>query len=150
MVINLNYVVKKFEELDVSTFYAIVKERIAVFVVEQNCPYQEIDEVDAQSFHTYIENEQHEILAYTRVYVENQIVHFGRVLVTQKHRGKGFGKEIVAHTLNFINTMFPTQTIQIGAQAHLQHFYQSFGFKQISDIYLEDDIPHVDMEKVVK
>ena len=131
----MEYIVKNFNELTTKEFYQIAKERVAVFVVEQNCPYQEIDETDEVALHTYFLSENGEIAAYTRIYSENETVHFGRVLVTKAFRKNGLGKKVVAKTLEVI-----------GAQAYLQDFYGEFGFQAISEVYLEDDIPHIDME----
>lgn len=143
----MDVTVKSFAELTTQEFYQIVKERVKVFVVEQNCPYQEVDEVDPEALHTYFADEKGAILAYTRIYQEAGTIHFGRVLVTESQRGTGLGKAIVAATLAVIAERFPEQPVVIGAQAYLQDFYQSFGFQAISEVYLEDDIPHIDMQK---
>ncbi len=143
----VEYQVKKFEELSTAEFYAIVKERIAVFVVEQQCPYQEVDDIDGQAWHTYFQDTDGKILAYTRVYEEVDSIHLGRVLVHQNNRKDGLGRKIVQETINMIQKKFPEKPIVIGAQEYLQAFYESFGFKAISDVYLEDDIPHIDMKK---
>ncbi|MGM0138275.1 ElaA protein [Enterococcus sp. DIV0755b] len=142
----MEYIVKNFNELTTKEFYQIAKERVAVFVVEQNCPYQEIDETDEVALHTYFLSENGEIAAYTRIYSENETVHFGRVLVTKAFRKTGLGKKVVAKTLAVIAEKFPNQKVVIGAQAYLQDFYGEFGFQAISEVYLEDDIPHIDME----
>ncbi|KAF1302605.1 MULTISPECIES: GNAT family N-acetyltransferase [Enterococcus] len=143
----MEYIVKTFDELTTMEFYRLAKERVAVFVVEQACPYQEIDEIDPQAIHTYLQADDGEILAYTRIYQEGSAVHFGRVLVHENHRKEGLGKKIVEKTLQVITERFPNQPVVIGAQAYLTDFYGSFGFQAISDVYLEDDIPHIDMEK---
>lgn len=143
----MEYIVKTFDELTTMEFYRLAKERVAVFVVEQACPYQEIDEIDPQAIHTYLQADDGEILAYTRIYQERSAVHFGRVLVHENHRKEGLGKKIVEKTLQVITERFPNQPVVIGAQAYLTDFYGSFGFQAISDVYLEDDIPHIDMEK---
>lgn len=142
----MEYVVKSFAALTTKEFYQLSKERVAVFVVEQNCPYQEIDEIDEVALHTYFIAEDEQIAAYTRIYEDGDTIHFGRVLVTEKFRGTGLGKQIVAKTIAVIEERFPGKKIVIGAQAYLQDFYASFGFKPISDVYLEDDIPHIDMQ----
>lgn len=141
----MHYFVKPFTELTALEFFEIVKERVAVFVVEQNCPYQEVDDIDPKAIHTYLKAENRTIVAYTRIYQENEMVHFGRVLVKEGFRELGLGRKIVEETLAVIEKEFPNQKIVIGAQAHLQAFYASVGFKVISEVYLEDDIPHIDM-----
>ena len=143
----MEYIVKSFAELTTKEFYQVAKERVAVFVVEQNCPYQEIDETDEVALHTYFRTEDGQIAAYARIYEEAKAVHFGRVLVNKNFRGTGLGKKVVAKTLAVIKERFPGKKIVIGAQAYLQDFYASFGFKAISEIYLEDDIPHIDMQQ---
>ncbi|MDA9461224.1 ElaA protein [Enterococcus mundtii 3F] len=143
----MKHYVKKFAELTTAEFYAIVKERIAVFVVEQNCPYQEVDEIDEIAWHTYFKDEDGTILAYTRIYTEDDTVHFGRVLVNQAHRKSGLGQKIVEQTLAVIEANAPGRPIVIGAQEYLRSFYESFGFQAISEVYLEDGIPHLDMRK---
>ncbi|ASZ08542.1 MULTISPECIES: GNAT family N-acetyltransferase [Enterococcus] len=143
----MNYQVKTFDELTTKEFYMLVKERIAVFVVEQNCPYQEVDEIDPEALHTFLTDEQGNVAAYTRIYKEEDAVHFGRVLVAKEHRQSGLGKQIVQRTLEVIEQKYPNTPIIIGAQDYLRSFYESFGFNAISDVYLEDDIPHIDMKK---
>ncbi|MBC6484053.1 GNAT family N-acetyltransferase, partial [Enterococcus faecium] len=102
---------------------------------------------DGQAWHTYFQDTDGKILAYTRVYEEAECIHFGRVLVHQNNRKDGLGRKIVQETINMIQKKFPEKPIVIGAQEYLQAFYESFGFKAISDVYLEDDIPHIDMKK---
>lgn len=143
----MNYQVKTFDELTTKEFYMLVKERIAVFVVEQNCPYQEVDEIDPEALHTFLTDEQGNVAAYTRIYEEEYAVHFGRVLVAKEYRQSGLGKQIVQRTLEVIEQKYPNMPIIIGAQDYLRSFYESFGFNAISDVYLEDDIPHIDMKK---
>lgn len=142
----MKYHVKPFSELNTEEFYAIVKERIAVFVVEQNCPYQEVDEIDEHAWHTYFKDDGGNISAYTRVYEAQDAIHFGRVLVNKEHRKEGLGRKILQQTIAFIQEKYPNQPIVIGAQVYLRSFYESFGFEAISYVYLEDDIPHIDMK----
>lgn len=141
----MDYQVKTFEELTVTEFYELIKTRIDVFVVEQNCAYPEVDEVDPVAWHTYLKNGE-EICAYTRVYRSEDGVHIGRVLVKEGYRNQQLGRKIVQLTLDWVQTTFPKTTIIIGAQAHLQSFYHEFGFEPISEVYLEDNIPHIDMD----
>lgn len=144
----MNYIVKNFEELTISEFYEIVKQRIAVFVVEQNCPYQEVDEIDAEALHTWLEDEQGNFIAYARIYQTETAIHFGRVLVSKKYRGQTFGDQLLVNVCQKIAELYPGQPIEIGAQAHLQDFYRKCGLETISkEPYLEDGIPHVTMRK---
>ena len=137
-----NYIV--FEELSALELQRIYKVRVAVFVVEQNCPYPEVDDVDLISTHIFKE-ENNEISAYMRVFPKEDIIHIGRVLVDQSHRKSGLGRELVARGMEYIETIYPGMAIYAQAQAHLEDFYQSFGFETVSEIYLEDNIPHIDM-----
>ncbi|PMD73931.1 GNAT family N-acetyltransferase [Companilactobacillus nuruki] len=136
--------VKKTNELSPKELITILKARVDVFVVEQNCPYQEVDDSDYDDLHVCL-IENNELKAYTRIIDKSDHITFGRVLVVEKYRKDGLGKKIVASTINEIKQRFPDQPIQIQAQAYLQKFYASFGFKAISDVYLEDNIPHLDM-----
>lgn len=133
-----------FEELSVLELQRIYKERVAVFVVEQNCPYPEVDDADLISVHIFKE-ENNELCAYMRVYLEGENIHIGRVLVTQNYRKSGMGRELVARGLEYIETIYPGMPIYAQAQAHLKNFYGSFGFETVSEVYLVDNIPHIDM-----
>lgn len=117
--------------------------------MEQNCPYPELDGYDEKSYHlAYVEND--ETLAYARILpkgLKYARISIGRVIVKKEARGKGLAKELMNVCLQFIEERWPNQEIQLQAQAHLAHFYGSFGFTAISDEYLEDNIPHVDMVK---
>lgn len=143
----MEYLVKDFSNLTTKEFYEIVKLRIAVFVVEQTCFYQEVDDSDEIAIHTWFQ-EGSEIVGYSRIYPEDDgTVTFGRVIVRSDYRGQKLGKRLIENTLNVIADRYPKRDIVIGAQAYLVDFYESFGFKAVSDIYLEDDIPHIDMKK---
>lgn len=137
---------KRVYDLTTKEFLEIVKLRIAVFVVEQNCPYQEVDEADERAWHTWLQ-EGTTIIGYTRVIDKGDTVTFGRVLINPDYRGKKLGQKLVVETLKVVEDKYPNRPIVIGAQAHLADFYGSFGFERISEVYLEDDIPHVDMKK---
>ena len=138
-------VVKHTKELTQVELVKILKQRVAVFVVEQKCPYQEVDDDDLDDLHIYLE-ENNEIQAYIRLMDRGDFVNFGRVLVVKKFRGKGLGRQIVQDTLDIIAKKYPHKPIKIQAQHYLEDFYKSFGFKPKSKVYLEDGIPHLDME----
>ncbi|MGF7437176.1 GNAT family N-acetyltransferase [Lentilactobacillus senioris] len=139
--------IKKTDELSSSELIEIMKQRVAVFVVEQNCPYQEVDDADFNDWHVIL-HEQEKIQAYARVIDKGDYVTFGRVLVAEPFRGQGLGRQIVSATLEMIANNFTGCPIKIQAQAYLQKFYESFGFQATSAVYLEDDIPHLDMQKI--
>lgn len=117
----------------------IMIERVKVFVVEQNCPYQEIDEADYEAEHVILKQDN------PRLLYDDTVNRIGRVLVNETYRKNKLGYKLMETAIAHLQEKEPHKPIQISAQAHLVQFYGSFGFKQISDIYLEDDIPHVDM-----
>lgn len=123
----------------------IFKERTAVFVVEQNCPYQEVDDVDYDVLHYGIWSDTDDLKGYTRIIDRGERISFGRVLVTKDYRGQKLGEELVVGTIEEIAKRFPGKDIEISAQTYLLPFYQKFGFEITSETYLEDDIEHNDM-----
>ncbi|MFC0322990.1 GNAT family N-acetyltransferase [Gallibacterium melopsittaci] len=137
---------KKFDQLTTHELFQIYQARTAVFVVEQQCPYQEVDEIDLSAMHLWLTDQQ-KLVAYARIYLDQNIVHFGRVLVITSHRGYGIARQLLVHLLDFIQHTFPNQPITIQAQHYLQAFYAQFGFVATSEVYLEDNIPHIDMCK---
>lgn len=141
----MNYLIKPFNELTAPEFYQIAKLRVAVFVVEQQCPYQEIDDIDPDALHTWLAADDGTILGYTRLYAEAGTAHIGRVLTAPAARGTGVGHRLLEESITATQAAFPGLPIVIGAQAHLQAFYESHGFRQTSEVYLEDDIPHIEM-----
>ena len=135
-----------FNELKLNELYEILALRQEVFVLEQKCFYQDLDGLDQDAFH--VTGRQDELVAYTRILkpgVRYKEVAFGRVLTKQSVRGMGVGRELIAKTIEFIENEFSTSVIKIAAQQHLEKFYQDFGFSMISEPYLEDDIPHIEM-----
>lgn len=140
----MNHCTKTFSELTNEELFKIFKERVAIFVVEQNCPYQEIDDLDPISLHHFFE-EEGEIIAYDRIYPKGQTVHIGRVIVDSRYRKAGLGLKLLEESLDIIAEKFPDCKVEIEAQAHLQNFYGKVGFHTISSVYLVDDIPHVKM-----
>ena len=136
--------IKRTDELTPQELLTIVQARTAVFVVEQECPYQEVDEADRSALHVWIE-ENGRLQAYARILAEEETIHFGRVLVVKEYRGQQLGRTIVSKTLKEIETRYPKRPVVISAQAHLVDFYHSFGFEKNSGIYLEDEIPHIEM-----
>lgn len=143
----MEWKIKKFKDLTIEELYDILKVRNEVFVVEQNSPYQDCDDKDKQSYHLYLEDNG-EIIAYLRI-IEKGIsyneVSIGRFLVRQKHRGKGLAKEMLKRAINFVEESLNEKSIRLSGQVYIKDLYKSFGFEEVSDIYLEDDIPHVEM-----
>lgn len=144
----MSWKLKSFNELTSMELYNILKERTLVFVVEQNCPYLEVDGKDPASYHLFKEGEHKEIIAYIRILpagIAYQEASLGRVLVRKENRGQGIAEELIGRALDFIRNDLKETTIKIQAQAYLQKLYHSFGYKNVSETYLEDNIPHIDM-----
>ncbi|MFI5130826.1 MAG: GNAT family N-acetyltransferase [Chitinophagales bacterium] len=143
----INWIVKKFEDLSGQELYAILRLRSEVFVVEQNCVFQDMDNKDQSSWHLMAwENDQ--LIAYTRLIppgVAYAHASIGRVVTSQTARGTGIGKQLMEKSIEEAAALFGSIPIKIGAQLYLREFYSSFGFEQSSDIYLEDGIDHIEM-----
>lgn len=140
----MDLVIKKFEELTTAELYEILKVRSAVFVVEQKCAYQDLDDLDDKSLHVFYE-ENRKILAYLRAfYKEKDVVQIGRVLTMR--RGTGLGKKILREGIAQVKDRMPCRSIYIEAQSYATGFYEREGFRIVSDEFLEDGIPHVKME----
>ena len=146
---NIIWKIKKFDELSTWEFHQIVKARIEVFVVEQHCPYPEVDGEDPKAIHIWGEVNS-DIVAYCRIfspgtkYKESSI---GRVLTTQKFRGQSLGKLLMKIAISSISSRFLASQIRISAQDYLLPFYTELGFLATPNSYLEDDIPHTEMFK---
>lgn len=141
----MHWILKPFIELTPEELYSILQLRNEVFVVEQNCPYQDCDNKDLYAWHL-MGKEEKKLLAYARLlapgisYSESSI---GRVVSSPATRKTGMGKKLMHESIQQIRNLFQTDTIRIGAQLYLKSFYESFGFVQDGDIYLEDNIPHI-------
>lgn len=145
----MNFIIKSFSELTTSELYQILQLRSEVFVVEQDCVYQDIDFKDQKALHILgFKNDT--IIAYTRIfkpgyYFENASI--GRVVVKESERKFGYGHELMKVSIKAIETEFKVTEITISAQLYLKKFYESHGFIQIGETYLEDGIPHIRMDK---
>ncbi len=138
---------KKFKELNGEEIYEILKFRSEVFVVEQECPYQDPDGKDQSAYHLCA-YEKDQIIAYLRILekgISYDEISIGRVLVHKENRGKGLARKLMLKAIDFIENSIGERKIRISAQAHLLDFYKSLGFKKASEIYLEDNIPHIEM-----
>jgi ElaA protein len=143
----MNWSFKKFDELSPMELYSIMQLRNEVFVVEQNCVYQDADNKDIQSYHL-MGWDNNKLLAYTRIippgiaFAEASI---GRVATSPAIRKTGMGRELMSVSLEKINSLFGNSPIRIGAQLYLEKFYTSLGFLSTGKHYMEDGIPHVEM-----
>ncbi|MBQ3019835.1 MAG: GNAT family N-acetyltransferase [Clostridia bacterium] len=141
----MDIIVKKFEELDVSELYEIMQARAEVFVVEQECAYQDLDGVDKEAYHVYL-RENGELVAYLRVLDKGKRldeVSVGRVISLK--RGLGLGKRLMRAGLQVAKEKFGATIVKVGAQVQAKGFYESVGFRQVSGEYDEDGIPHIYM-----
>lgn len=146
---KLKIQVKGFNELNVHELYEILRLRSEVFVVEQNCVYQDIDSKDQEALHILGFSDD-KLVAYTRCfkpgyYFEEAAI--GRVIVAKSHRSYGFGHSIMEASQKAILDNYNTTHIKLSAQQYLIKFYQSHGYKSIGEGYLEDGIPHIAMLK---
>jgi ElaA protein len=143
----MNWLCKKFDALSSYELYAILQLRNEVFVVEQHCVFQDADNKDQHCYHVMGWDETH-LIAYARIvppdisYSESSI---GRIVTSPNARKTGIGRTLVQQSINELYGIYGRIPVKIGAQLYLKKFYESFGFKQTSDIYTEDDIPHIEM-----
>lgn len=145
----LKTTIKRFEALTTNELYAILRLRSEVFVVEQDCVYQDLDDKDKKALHV-IGWYDNTIVAYTRVFDVKLYFNeasIGRVVVDQKHRSKGFGTDIMNASIDAIKKHYNQTQIKISAQTYLIKFYNNLGFKEQGKPYLEDGIPHTAMIK---
>lgn len=144
----MNWFTNRIEDIDIQTFYDIVALRINVFIIEQKCLYEELDYKDFKAIHLYAKDEQHKIVAYLRILdsgVSYDEVSIGRVVVSPEHRALKIGKTLMEKAIQHVKENIGQTPIRISAQAYLIDFYRSLGFETVSEIYLEDDIPHIEM-----
>lgn len=144
---NLEFQIKKFVDLNADELYSCLKLRTDVFVVEQECPYPELDNHDQTSTHV-LAYYNSILVAYARVVPAGQLysqLSIGRVVVHQEYRKHGFGRALFTKAIESCSNQSANHEIKIQAQEYLLDFYKSFGFKEISKSYLEDGIPHKDM-----
>ena len=145
----MNIYIKTFEELTSQELYKILQLRSEVFVVEQDCVYQDIDEKDNKAIHI-IGVKNNKVVAYSRIFNTGDYFEepsIGRVVVAKSERKFGYGHEIMKVSILEIENRFHKKTILISAQKYLKKFYESHGFNQVGDEHLEDNIPHIKMIK---
>ena len=146
---SLHFSWSRLDELSTRDFYNIVKAREAVFVVEQQCAYQEVDELDPLAWHLTATVDG-QLAAYIRVvgpgdkFAEPSI---GRVMTLKAFRGHQYGRALMSEAIRFTEQAYPGLGIKIGAQCYLKVFYESLGFQAVSEPYDEDGILHIDMVK---
>jgi len=141
---RLDWKLYDWNQIDTAVLYAILALRSEVFVVEQDCVYQDLDNKDQISIHIF-KKEKDDIVAYTRIfkpgdYYKNPSI--GRVVVSKKNRGKELGKKIMNYSIKYIKNNLKGDKIELSAQKYLDKFYKDLGFYKIGEEYLEDGIPH--------
>ncbi len=143
----MNFYAKEFEELNITELYEILKSRCEVFMLRQNIICQDMDDVDYKSRHIFLwENDR--VIAYARAFYDGEnTVKIGRVL-TLRH-GEGYGRKIMTETLKDITENMKCKKILLNSQKHAIGFYEKFGFKTVSNEFLEEGVVHVTMELVI-
>jgi ElaA protein len=145
----MNWICKKFEELTAYELYNIMQLRLEVFSVEQNCPYQDADNKDLFCHHL-MGMKNNKLVAYARIVppgISFREISIGRVVNSPSVRGKGIGRLLMQKCLETARLLYGQVSVKIGAQLYLKAFYESLGFRQASEIYLEDNIKHIEMLK---
>ena len=145
---TINWKIKPFNELLIAELYSVLQLRSEVFVVEQNCVYQDLDGKDEKALHL-LGIFDGKIVAYARLFNANDYFEnasIGRVVIDQNYRDRKWGHELMQQAIFGIKENFGATKITISAQLYLQKFYESQGFIRTSEMYLEDDIPHIQMK----
>ena len=144
----MKVVIRTFDELSVKELYDIIQLRVEVFILEQTCLYQDLDGNDDKAYHVQI-LEGDELAAYARVFksgIKYPVASIGRVITSPKYRGKGYGDILMKESIKCVEEL-GEHHIMLSSQSYAQDFYAKHGFRRTSrESYLEDDIPHVEME----
>ena len=145
----LDISIKTFNELSLDELYYLLRLRSEVFVVEQDCVYQDVDGKDHKALHI-IGKKENTIIAYTRIFKPGDYfkeASIGRVVVSEKARHLKYGNQLMEASIKAVEEAFHTKEIKLSAQKYLEKFYTNLGFKTIGEPYLEDGIPHIAMVK---
>ena len=137
----------KYQDLSPDRLYEILKLRSEVFVVEQKCAYQDLDNKDEKALHL-VGEKNNKIIAYTRIFKKGDFFKnssIGRVLVKKKYRNKDYGRKIMTSSIEKLKKDPKEEIIELSAQKYLLKFYSELGFEKVGEEYLEDNIPHVKM-----
>ncbi len=145
---HIDWQIKPFNELSLNEFHDLIALRIKVFVIEQNCPYQDLDGKDKKAYHVICRDGKGNIIATARILgagISYPEVSIGRLVVDEGARKNKIGDTLIKKSLEFIHEEFGTVEVTISAQNHLEKFYSKHGFIKVSEPYLEDGIPHIKM-----
>lgn len=144
---NITWYHKHFNYLSTTELYQILQLRNEVFILEQNCPFQDLDDKDFKCYHLMgFDTDSQKVMAYTRIVpagVSYQEASIGRVVTSPLARGSGIGKELMKKSIELLEALYGGISIKIGAQLYLKKYYESFGFEQVEEVYLEDGIEHI-------
>ena len=146
----MDIIIKKFDELSLNELYEIMKLRSQVFVVEQNCIYQDLDDIDKISYHLFIKGNNDMIKAYLRIFEKDKdIAQIGRVVTDEKERKKGYATKLMEKGIQLIKNEMKKNKVYLEGQVYCKDLYLKLGFEIISDEFLEDGIPHYKMIKIL-
>jgi ElaA protein len=145
---TVNWSSKPFAALDTLELHDLVRLRVDVFVVEQQCAYPELDGRDTEALHLLGKNEHGQLVAYARILPAAQggVTRIGRLVVHPEYRGKGLAHQLMRNALVLLQSLFGTRRSMLSAQSHLETFYAAHGFERVGANYDMDGIPHLDME----
>ncbi len=147
---DIIWTIMHFDDLSVNQLFDLLELRTRIFVLEQNCPYQEVDVKDKIAFHSFAYNKSGKMIAVARILppgISYDEVSFGRVGIDLESRGKGLAHLLTRNLIAFISSRYPTKSIRISAQCYLIEFYEKHNFIKVSKEYDEDGIPHIEMLK---
>ncbi len=145
----VSILLKSFEELSKIELYKILRLRAEVFIVEQDCVYQDVDDKDQKALHVILKKSE-EIIGYTRLFWPGDYfkeASIGRVVISKKERHNNYGSQLMKASINAISEKMKEKKIKISAQIYLKNFYNNLGFLETGKDYLEDGIPHIAMIK---
>ena len=145
----ISFDIKTYDQLSKDELYDLLQLRAEVFVVEQDCPYQDVDGKDKKAVHV-LGYKDEKLVAYTRIFKQGDYfknASIGRVVVSKDQRQFGYGYALMNASIQAVEKLFRTNTIEISAQTYLKKFYNNLDFVEVGDGYLEDDIPHIKMVK---
>jgi ElaA protein len=149
---NITWYQKHFKMLNTTELYQILQLRNEVFIVEQNCPFQDLDDKDFRCHHLLgFDTDSQKVIAYTRIVpagISYEEASIGRVVTSPAARGLGIGIQLMNKSIELLEELYGGVPIKIGAQFYLKKYYETFGFQQIEEIYLEDGIEHILMVRV--
>ena len=146
---SLKWKISAFEQLSASELYQLLQLRSEVFVVEQNCVYQDLDGKDQSALHL-LGLYQDRIVAYARLFAPGkyfELSSIGRVVISREYRDRKWGHDLMRVAITGIHRHFDAVDVEISAQLYLKKFYEFHGFEAVGDTYLEDDIPHIRMTR---